>query len=98
MAMVVFLGLQSRGIYAAKEKAKLMASTLGQKVGQPISIQESRRHYGYKTKSFEWGFMWSGGMSQNITSMERELSEVERLVAPSSVSVTATVEISFQLE
>ncbi len=79
---------------AAREKAVAMAAELGSKIGKPTSIGE-----GYSGAGM-WA--WSGGrgnqMTQNVMSQApTPATEGSEGFAPGQISVTASVNVSFEL-
>jgi hypothetical protein len=85
-------------IKAAREKAEALAGELGQKVGKPHSIQESRNWW-WSGYSSWWGGQWGGQTAQNVIqdSGGRGASE-EGTLALGQITVNASVTVSFELE
>lgn len=81
---------------AAKEKAELMAATLGQKVGQPLTIVEEpgRTSYG----AFYRGLQGPSNSNVYIQSEGGAALGEEGAVALGEIGVQATVSVTFTLE
>lgn len=73
-------------IRAAKDKAQKLAAELGQRLGRPYTIKEEAS-YGGRMLNF----------SQNV-SRAAEQDTSDSVIAPGSISVTAKVMVSFELE
>jgi len=84
-------------IQAAKEKATALAGELGQKIGEPQTIQEDQSGW-WSGYSAWWGSRWGGSMSQNVI---QEMSGTDwsgrSSIAPGQIDVTARVTVSFEL-
>jgi uncharacterized protein YggE len=84
-------------IQAAREKAVALSGTLGQDVGQPLTIQEQEAGW-WSSYNAWWGGRWGTGMSQNVI---QELGGASYLadsaVAPGQINVNARVSVTFQL-
>ncbi len=84
-------------IKAAQEKAVALAGELGQKIGEPLEIQEVQSSWwsGYNAW---WGSGWSGSMIQNVV---QEVGGVSGLtdssMAPGQINVNARVSVTFEL-
>jgi uncharacterized protein YggE len=77
-------------VRAAREKAELIASQLGAKVGPPRTISEGSSYYG-------WGGS-RGAMTQNaMTEVSGDGGETEGSVAPGMISVRASIAVVFDL-
>jgi uncharacterized protein len=87
---------RAMAVKAAQEKARALASELGQTVGQPLAIREERSDWNV------WRGGWGsrgGGMSQNVSlNAGQDGSGAETTAAPGQVSVTARVSVTFELE
>lgn len=84
-------------IKAAREKAVALADVLGQKVGQPRSIQEGGG--GWSSSYGGWWGRGSQGMSQNVSqSVPGAGSGQDGPLAPGTLSVRASVSITFELQ
>ena len=82
---------------AAKEKAVALANVLGQKVGQPRTIQEGGG--GWSSSYGGWWGRGYQGMSQNVSqSAPSANSGQDGPLAPGTLSVRANVTITFDLE
>ena len=84
-------------IQAAQEKAVALAGQLGQKIGDPLTIQEERNDWwsGYNAW---WGGRWGGAMSQNvIQEADGSAGMTEGSLAPGQIAVKARVSVSFEL-
>jgi len=84
-------------IQAAKEKATALAGELGQKIGEPQTIQEDQSGW-WSGYSAWWGSRWGGSMSQYVI---QEMSGTDWSgrsgIAPGQIDVTARVTVSFEL-
>ena len=84
-------------IQAAKEKATALAGELGQKVGDPQTIQEDQSGW-WSGYSAWWGSRWGGAMSQNVIQEMGGTAGTEgSSVAPGQIDVNARVTVSFEL-
>jgi len=84
-------------IQAAKEKATALAGELGQKVGEPLMIQEDQSGW-WSGYSAWWGSRWGGSTSQNvIQEMGGTAWAGEGSLAPGQIDVNARVTVSFEL-
>ena len=83
---------------AAREKAELIAGTLGGKVGKPLSISEG---YGILYGSSMWapyyGYYGSQMMNQNVSSNAGGGSDPSDVVPAGEMAVQATVSVTFDL-
>jgi uncharacterized protein YggE len=83
-------------IKAARDKATALAGELGMKVGLPRAITDAGggwwSSYGY------WGGGRHGGMSQNVMQSAGAAAEAGGATAPGTISVTASVGVTFDLE
>jgi uncharacterized protein YggE len=89
-------------IRAAREKAELMASGLGRKVGQALSINESGGGivYGSGLRSRWGGYGYGNAMMQNAiqdTGSGGSSSEDEGLPM-GQIGISATVHVTFEME
>jgi uncharacterized protein YggE len=88
-------------VRAALEKARLLAEGLGARVGKARSITEATDWWGSSYSSW-WG-RWSAA-SQNVSvnsnafAVAGPSSSDETSLAPGRISVTARVEVTFDLE
>ena len=84
-------------IRAAQEKAAALAGELGQKAGQPQTIQEQQSSW-WSGYSAWWGSRWGSAMTQNTVQEYQgaPLGE-DSSVAPGQISVRASVAVSFEL-
>lgn len=84
---------------AAKEKAVALAEELGQKVGRPLNINESRSGWWSGYNSW-WGQRWSGGMAQNVIQNVPASGgmESDSATALGQIKVNATVSVTFELK
>ncbi len=83
-------------IKAAQEKATALAGELGQKIGQPQSINE--QYSGWSSGYSTW---WGGSMMQAQNVMQNASGgqpSDEGTFAPGQISVTARVSVSFALQ
>jgi len=84
-------------IQAAQEKAVALAGELGQKVGEPLTIQEEQNAWwsGYNAW---WGSRWGGAMTQNVIQEASGAAlPAEGSLAPGQIAVSARVSVSFEL-
>ncbi len=85
-------------IRAAEEKATALAQELGQKIGEPYTIQENQSGW-YTWYSSWWGARWGGGMAQNVV---QELGNggttSDDSIAVGQITVNAKVTVSFELK
>jgi len=86
---------RSLAIKAAKEKAEALAGELGQSVGLPYSINEGYSNWGYWSG---WGSRYGGAMIQNVMQESGGGGGAENSIAPGQISVTASVNVSFELK
>lgn len=85
-------------VIAAREKAAALAQELGQKVGQPHTIQEEQSDW-WSGYSAWWGSAWRGGMSQNVVQeMGGSAPSGAGSLAPGQIGVRASVTVSFELD
>jgi hypothetical protein len=85
-------------IRAAQEKAEALAGELGQKVGEPITIQEIQSGWwsGYNAW---WGSRWGGGVAQNVIQESGGAAALtDGTLAPGQISVNAQVSVTFALQ
>jgi uncharacterized protein YggE len=84
-------------IQAAREKAEAMAGQLGQKLGEPVSINEVQSGW-WSSYGGWWGRSWGGAMAQNVI---QELGGSgptgDDSLAPGQINVNARVSVSFEL-
>ena len=84
-------------IKAAKEKAVALAGELGQKVGDPLTIQEDQSGW-WSSYGAWWGTRWGVGMTQNVIQEVGGASALaDSSVAPGQIDITARVTVSFEL-
>jgi uncharacterized protein YggE len=80
---------RASAIKAAKEKAIALAGELGAKVGKPYTISEG----------YDWRSISAGNSIQNgITTNEESGDGASPTFAPGTISITASVSVSFVLE
>lgn len=72
-------------IRAAQEKARLLASEIGQSIGPAYSITETTRDYAPRAM-------------QNVSSDVGEAAESDSALAPGTLSITAQVTVRFRLQ
>lgn len=88
---------RSLAIKAAKEKAVALAGDLGQRVTRPQSIQEGHSNW-WSSYSGWWGARGSMA-SQNVSLGGGTATEAsDSSVAPGTISVQASVNVTFELE
>lgn len=84
-------------IKAAQEKAVALAGELGQKVGEPQTIEEAQSSWWSGYGSW-WGSSWGEAMGQNvIQELGGGTPAGEGSVAPGQISVNARVTVTFKL-
>jgi uncharacterized protein YggE len=84
-------------VNAAREKAEAMAKELGQKVGQPQSIQEDQNTW-WSWYGAWWGAGWGGAGLQNVVqSIDSGAMPSDGSFAPGQIAVNARVTVSFEL-
>ncbi len=86
-------------IKAAQEKAEALAAELGQKVGQPLKIEEQQSNW-WAWYGGWWGGGFSGAMTQNVVQNAGGggLSSDDSTIAPGQITVNARVAVTFELE
>jgi len=84
-------------IRAAEEKATALAGELGQRLGEPTSVSEDSAGW-YSWYNSWWGYRYGSPMSQNVVQPSGEGVAPEGAVAPGTISVTARVTVTFELE
>ncbi|MBN1877153.1 MAG: SIMPL domain-containing protein [Anaerolineae bacterium] len=83
-------------IEAAREKAEAMATALGQKLGNPRTLQEEANYWGAGYSSW-WG-SYGGGMTQNvIQEIGGEALNLDSSLSPGQISIKARVSVSFEM-
>jgi uncharacterized protein YggE len=88
---------RSLAIQAAREKAVALAGELGQKVGEPLTIQEEQNNW-WSAYSSWWGSRWGAAMSQNVIQEAGASAFIgEDGLAPGQIGVNARVTVSFEL-
>lgn len=84
-------------IQAAREKADAMAGELGQKLGEPVSINEVQSGWRASYGGW-WGHHWGSPMAQNvIQELGGSTPDGDGSLAPGQISVNARVSVSFEL-
>ena len=84
-------------IKAAQEKAVALAGALGQKIGEPLTIQEEQGGW-WSSYGAWWGSRWGSGMTQNtIQEVGGASALADSSVAPGQIDVTARVTVVFEL-
>lgn len=84
-------------IQAAREKAVALASELGQRVGEPVSIREEQSSWWAWSSSW-WGTR-GGSMAQNvIQNLGGGEIAADSVVAPGQIAVNARVSVEFAIE
>jgi uncharacterized protein YggE len=82
---------------AAREKAEALAKELGQKVGQPQTIQEDQNTW-WSWYGAWWGARWGGmGMQNVVQNVDGGAMPPEGSFAPGQIAVNARVTVSFEL-
>jgi uncharacterized protein YggE len=83
-------------IKAALEKAQLLAGALGKKVGMARHISEATDHW----TSYYGSWMRGGGAGSNTVAFANDGGEsgAESTLAPGRISVTASINVVFDLE
>ncbi len=88
---------RAMAIKAAQEKATALAKELGRSIGRPYSIQEGRIGW-WSGYSSWWGSRYGNQMSQNVSQNVNSPSQGDSTVPLGQISVTASVNVSFELE
>ncbi len=92
---------RAMAIKAAQEKATALAGALGQKVGEPLSINEDQSGWWSWYNSW-WGSRWGGGMAQNVSQNAAPSGSIsldsDSTLAPGQISVNARVTVQFALQ
>ena len=89
---------RAKAIIAAKEKAVALAKELGQKVGQPRTINEGYGGWYSPYNSGWWGSYGYGGMTQNVVqNVGSGSSETEGTIALGMITVNAKITVTFEL-
>lgn len=87
---------------AAKEKAEKMAGALGQRIGDPIQINEGYggSNWWYYSSWNGWGYGGrSNYMSQNVMqNIESGTGEISETIALGKISIKANVTVTFELK
>jgi uncharacterized protein YggE len=86
---------------AAKEKAEIMAGTLGQHIGDPIQINEGYGGSNWYYSSWNgWGYgSRSNYMTQNVMqNIEGGTGEISETIALGKISIKANVNVVFELK
>lgn len=85
-------------ITAAREKATALASTLAQRVGRPLTIQEGYSGWWSSYRGW-WGRGYSQGMSQNVIQAPRDGgASSDSPLAPGTIKVNASITVTFELQ
>jgi uncharacterized protein YggE len=84
---------------AAKEKAVALAGSLGQTVGDPLTISEERSGW-YGWYGAWWGARWGSTMTQNIVQNVEGGPYLgqDSTLAPGQIAITARVAVRFGLK
>lgn len=82
-------------LIAAKEKAEDMAGALGQKIGQPLTIDEGYVHW-FSPYGAWWGAGPGGRMAQNVM-QESGGGTADTPTMPGQIAVNANVRVTFAL-
>jgi hypothetical protein len=89
---------RAQAMAAAQQKAVALASSLAQKVGRPLTIQEGYSGWWSSYRGW-WGRGYSQGMSQNVMQAPREGGGVsDSPLAPGIIRVNASVTVTFELQ
>jgi len=84
-------------IQAAQEKADALAGELGQRLGEPTSINEVQSGW-WSSYGAWWGPRWGGTMAQNVIQEAGGSTPVgDGSLAPGQINVNARVSVSFEL-
>ncbi len=84
-------------VQAAREKADALAGELGQKLGEPVSINEVQSGW-WSSYSGWWGRHWGGALTQNvIQEIGGNTPSGDGSLAPGQINVNASVSVSFEL-
>jgi uncharacterized protein YggE len=83
-------------IVAAREKAEALAAALGQRIGAAVRIQEGSS--GWWSPYSRWWGTGGGGMAlQNVVQESGRPSSATEGVVPGQMSVTASINVTFEL-
>lgn len=82
-------------IDAAREKAQAMATQLGQRVGQPLSVSEGWG--GSWSMSQGWGSRWSGASQNVVQNAGGGPGASEGPMNPGQITVTGQVSVVFEM-
>ena len=83
-------------IQAAREKAELLASQLGRRVGPAIRISEYSG--GWYSPYNWWGQSYGGNAMSQVSSQSGDASSSSGTIAFGQITVTANVSVSFALQ
>ena len=82
---------RQKALLAAKEKASVMAATLGAEIGEPLAVEEDM--------AVSEG--WQGNYARNTSNVVRSLNADDEIssegLSPGTISIKARVRISFRL-
>jgi uncharacterized protein YggE len=92
---------RQQAIMAAREKAIALATELGAKVGKPLSINENTYGGSWGWSGSSWGGRggaYGANAMQNVSQNVAVAPEADSNLSVGQISVTATVNVSFELE
>lgn len=89
---------RQQAIRAAKEKAQALAEELGVKVGKPRTINEATSGGSWAWAGSSWGNAFGANAIQNVSQNVAEPVEGDGSLAVGQISVTATVNVTFELD
>jgi uncharacterized protein YggE len=84
---------------AAKQKAVALAGSLGQTVGEPLTISEEQSGW-YGWYGAWWGARWGSTMTQNVVQNAGGGTYLgqDSTLAPGQIAITARVAVQFELD
>lgn len=86
-------------LQAAKEKAVNMAFVLGEKIGDPIQINEIKQYNPWSYYSGWWGYGSGQSMSQNVSqNMGGQSDNISETISLGKISIRANVTVTFELK
>lgn len=84
-------------IVAAQEKAEGLAGALGQVVGEPQAIHEDHSGWWSWYNAGWWGARWNSASQNVVQNVSGDALPPDGSIAPGQITVSARVNVSFQL-